>query len=34
MWDMGCIAASVAFFVIAIGYTIGCGRLGTKGGEL
>jgi hypothetical protein len=30
MWDIGCIAASVAFFLIAISYTIGCARLGTK----
>jgi len=30
MWDLGCIAASVLFFVVAIGYTKGCERLGTK----
>jgi hypothetical protein len=30
MWDIGCIAASVLFFVVAIGYTIGCERLGAK----
>jgi hypothetical protein len=30
MWDIGCIGASVLFFVIAIGYTVGCDRLGTK----
>jgi hypothetical protein len=30
MWDIGCIAASVAFFIIAIAYTNGCERLGTK----
>jgi hypothetical protein len=30
MWDVGCVAASVLFFAIAIGYTMGCERLGTK----
>lgn len=30
MWDIGCIAASVVFFIIAIAYTNGCERLGTK----
>lgn len=30
MWDIGCIAASTAFFLIAIAYTTGCERLGTK----
>ena len=30
MWDIGCIAASVAFFIIAIAYTSACERLGTK----
>lgn len=30
MWDIGCIAASVAFFILAIAYTTGCDRLGTK----
>lgn len=30
MWDVGCIAASVLFFVVAIGYTIGCERLRAK----
>ena len=29
MWDIGCIAASVAFFLLAIAYTIGCDQLGT-----
>ena len=29
MWDIGCIAASVAFFLLAIAYTTGCARLGT-----
>jgi len=33
MWDMGCIVASVAFFLIAIAYTTGCERLGTKEGK-
>jgi hypothetical protein len=27
MWDLGCVAASVAFFAIAILYIYGCGRL-------
>jgi hypothetical protein len=30
MWDIGCTAASVAFFLIAIAYVIGCERLGIK----
>ncbi len=30
MWDMGCVGASVLFFLIAIGYTTGCERLGMK----
>ncbi len=30
MWDLGCTVASVLFFLIAIAYTIGCERLGTK----
>jgi hypothetical protein len=30
MWDLGCLAASVAFFTIAIAYTTACQRLGTK----
>jgi len=29
MWDIGCIAASVAFFIVAIAYIAGCDRLGT-----
>jgi hypothetical protein len=33
MWDMGCIVASVAFFLIAIAYTTGCERLGAKEGK-
>jgi hypothetical protein len=33
MWDLGCVAASVAFFAIAIGYTLGCERLGTRDRE-
>jgi precorrin-6B methylase 2 len=31
MWDIGCITASVAFFLLSIAYTTGCNRLGTKG---
>jgi hypothetical protein len=30
MWDIGCVAGSVLFFVIAIGYVMGCDRLGAK----
>lgn len=30
MWDIGLIAAAIAFFVIAILYTAGCDRLGNK----
>ena len=30
MWDIGCITASVSFFLLAIAYTTGCNRLGTK----
>jgi len=30
MWDIGCIVASVAFFLMAIAYTSGCERLGMK----
>jgi hypothetical protein len=30
MWDIGCILASAIFFLIAIAYTTGCDRLGTK----
>jgi len=30
MWDIGCIAASVAFFIVAIAYIAGCDRLGTR----
>jgi len=30
MWDIGCIVASVAFFLMAIAYTSGCEQLGTK----
>ena len=32
MWDVGCIAASVGFFLIAIAYTTGCELLGTLRG--
>ena len=28
MWDVGCVAGSVAFFAIALGYVEGCLRLG------
>ncbi len=31
MSDIGCIAASVAFFLLAIAYTTGCERLGPGG---
>jgi hypothetical protein len=30
MWDIGCVMASTLFFVIAIGYAMGCDRLGAK----
>jgi len=30
MWDIGCLGAGVLFFAIAIAYTAGCERLGTK----
>ena len=30
MWDIGCVLASVAFFLIAIAYTRGCELLGVK----
>jgi hypothetical protein len=33
MWDLGCILASLAFFAIAIAYTVGCERLGLKAGK-
>jgi hypothetical protein len=34
MSDIGYIAASLAFFALAIAYTAGCDRLGTKEGKL
>ncbi len=33
MWDLGCFAAPIAFFLIAIAYAMGCERLGKKAGE-
>lgn len=33
MWDILMVAASVTFFILAIAYTTGCDRLGTKGGK-
>jgi hypothetical protein len=30
MWDLGCTAASILFFAVAIAYTTACERLGTK----
>jgi hypothetical protein len=33
MWDVGCVIASIVFFLIAIAYTQGCERLGTKAGK-
>jgi hypothetical protein len=30
MWDLGCLVASTLFFLLAIVYTMGCDRLGTK----
>ena len=32
MWDVLCITAGVGFFLIAIAYTYGCERLGTRPG--
>jgi hypothetical protein len=33
MWDILMVIASIAFFTIAIAYTAGCDRLGTKGSK-
>jgi hypothetical protein len=33
MWDIGCVVAGTAFFLIAIAYANGCERLGTKEGK-
>ena len=33
MWDLGCVLASIAFFIVAAAYTIGCERLGVKAGS-
>jgi hypothetical protein len=33
MWDAGCVIACVAFFAIAMMYTVACERLGTKVGQ-
>ena len=30
MWDFGCIGASILFFVISMGYVMGCDRLRVK----
>jgi len=30
MWDVGCVIAIVAFFVVAIAYIAGCDRLAGK----
>lgn len=30
MWDAGCIVATVLFFIIALAYTAGCDKLGSK----
>jgi hypothetical protein len=30
MWDLGCIIASAAFFLICIAYIAGCERLALK----
>jgi hypothetical protein len=30
MWDLGCVSASVLFFLISIGYTTACERLEIK----
>jgi hypothetical protein len=33
MWDILMLISSIAFFIIAITYTAGCDRLGTKGSK-
>jgi hypothetical protein len=33
MWDIGCVAASLAFFIIAIAYTSACDLLSAKGAK-
>ncbi len=30
MWDIGCIAASIGFFAIAVAYVTACERLGSE----
>jgi hypothetical protein len=30
MWDLGLLAATAAFFLIALAYTVGCRRLGSS----
>jgi hypothetical protein len=30
MWDLGLLAATAAFFAIALAYTVGCKRLGSS----
>lgn len=30
MWDLGCIAAVIAFFLISIAYTAGCEQLASQ----
>jgi len=30
MWDLGCLIASLAFFIISIAYIVGCDRLAAK----
>ncbi len=30
MWDLGCIVASAAFFLLSIAYIAGCDRLAVK----
>ncbi len=30
MWDLGCLIASVAFFLISIAYIAGCERLAPR----
>jgi hypothetical protein len=33
MWDILMLVSSIAFFIAAIAYTLGCDRLGTTGSK-
>jgi len=30
MWDLGCVAGIIFFFIVAMAYTLGCEHLGMK----